>query len=154
MRTVADRFWAKVSGGDVDECWVWTAAQDGTGYGQFWVDRAGGRVAAHRWSYEVMRDEIPAGLDLDHLCRRRECVNPWHLEPVTRRENARRGAKGRLITACPQGHRYTPENTYVSPRRGDRQCRSCMRERNYRAWNALQARTQPNPFTARKDTAA
>lgn len=85
------RFWQKVSGQGVDSCWLWQGATTVNGYGRF-VPRRGIWVLSHRWAYEAMRAEIPAGLDMDHLCRTRACVNPWHLEPVTRQVNALRGA--------------------------------------------------------------
>lgn len=69
-------------------CWIWHAASDKRGYGQFFVD--GRLVKAHRWSFEYHRYPIPDGHELDHLCRRPACVNPDHLEPVTREENLRR----------------------------------------------------------------
>lgn len=80
-----DRFWPRV---DVGLCWVWLGSHD-RGYGHFGVD--GGYVRAHRWAWEALVGPIPPGLVLDHLCRNPSCVNPDHLEPVTRAENTRRG---------------------------------------------------------------
>ncbi len=75
-----------------DGCWLWTAhVHPRTGYVQFRIGgRKGKMVLAHRWAYERFTGPIPAGLELDHLCRVRHCVNPAHLEPVTRSENRRR----------------------------------------------------------------
>jgi hypothetical protein len=89
----------------------------------------GGRPAkTHRVSYESFRGAVPAGLDLDHLCRVRHCVNPWHLEPVTRRVNLLRGANpisiAHLAGTCTRGHAMTPDNTYQAPG-GQRKCRAC-----------------------------
>lgn len=81
----------------------------------------------HRAAYEVLVGPVPEGLELDHLCRVRHCYNPSHLEPVTRLENMRRTMKNGP-DHCPQGHEYTPENSYVHAR-GDRQCRACNRDR-------------------------
>lgn len=76
-------------------CWTWTRARSRQGYG---VLNVGSRcVQAHRFSYEALVGPIPAGLEIDHLCRNRACVNPRHLEPVTRSENVRRGWKHRVL---------------------------------------------------------
>jgi hypothetical protein len=71
-----------------DGCWEWTGARTRGGYGYFWLGVAA--YPAHRVAYATVVGAIPAGLDLDHLCRVRHCVNPRHLEPVTRSENIRR----------------------------------------------------------------
>lgn len=126
-RPLAERFWEKVA--VVGECWEWTASKKPSGYGEFKVD--GRLVRAHRFAYEDMVAEIPAGLFLDHLCRNRACVRPEHLEPVTALVNVRRAIpfmSGHKNT-CPQGHAYSPENTYVR-RQGWRECRTCKRDRD------------------------
>lgn len=107
-------------------CWIWTGADNGRGYGKAKV--SGRSVYVHRAAYEALVGPIPAGLDLDHLCRNRGCYNPAHLEPVTRAENLRRGANGVLLIACPAGHAYDGANTYLDPNGGKR-CRRCHRER-------------------------
>lgn len=78
-------------------CWIWQRNKDRSGYGQITVGPKGGQtcVKAHRVYYERERGPIPIGLQLDHLCRVRDCVNPDHLEPVTLAENARRGFDAR-----------------------------------------------------------
>ena len=53
-------------------------------------------VTAHRYVYEKEVGQIPLGLELDHKCKNRSCVNPTHLEPVSHAENVRRGAKTKL----------------------------------------------------------
>ncbi len=83
------RFWMKVN--FTDTCWLWNAHLDREGYGGFSV--GGMSVPAHRWAYEFCVGPIPDGLTIDHLCRVHNCQNPDHLEPVTRRENVRRGAR-------------------------------------------------------------
>lgn len=114
-------------------CWLWQGAQNGHGYGALNV--AGKQRGAHRVVYELLRGPIPTGLTLDHLCRRRHCVNPDHLEPVTIKENLRRGngSTGRCFrkTRCKRGHAFTDENTY-RPKRGGRICRACRRKPNGR----------------------
>ncbi len=106
-------------------CWDWTAALNSHGYGEvYWL---GSPRGSHRIVYSLLVGPVPVGLDLDHLCRVRHCVNPEHLEPVTRQENLLRGARC-CITHCPQGHEYTPENTRRD-RDGRRRCRECNRIR-------------------------
>lgn len=80
--------------GHTTPCWVWTGAKQSAGYGALRVD--GRVVLAHRHAYEQAVGPIPAGLQLDHLCRVTDCVNPEHLEPVTNRENVLRGRKAKL----------------------------------------------------------
>lgn len=79
---------------DANGCWLWSGCILKSSYSQ--VSRDGVREYAHRWMYKRHKGEIPEGLDLDHLCRIRHCVNPDHLEPVTRTENAQRGQKARV----------------------------------------------------------
>lgn len=112
------------------ECWIWTKALDGYGYAQIAIrltDRLF-RPMVHRVVYEHLRGEIPAGLQLDHLCRVRSCANPEHLEPVTNAENTRRGTA--LLTVCRFGHPLD-----MVDRRGWRRCRTCHRTRT-REWMA------------------
>lgn len=83
-----ERFWSKVVRDDDGlKCWPWLASTV-HGYGQ--INRDGRPRMAHRVAYELLVGPIPEGLDLDHLCRTHCCVNPAHLEPVTRGENVRR----------------------------------------------------------------
>lgn len=94
-----ERFLSRVEVVDGCDCWLWTGANDGRkGYGRTRVPLAvaealaapGMRVAAHRASYHVMRLPLSPEQQLDHLCGRKRCVNPFHLEPVTAVENALR----------------------------------------------------------------
>lgn len=109
-------------------CWLWLLSLNHQGYGLYWAD--GKYQSAHRWIYEQVMGAIPEGLQLDHLCRRRDCVNPHHLEPVTGKENCRRA----MQDYCAHGHKWTDETTYID-KRGQRACIPCMRE-STRRWRA------------------
>lgn len=124
-------FWRKVAVvGNVCECWEWLASKKVDGYGRCGI--GDGKLGyAHRVSYELTIGPIGVGLQLDHLCRNRSCVNPWHLEPVTQQENTRRGEAGKNMrdrTHCPRGHEYTPQNIRAS-KAGKRGCKTCHCER-------------------------
>ncbi|WP_422744277.1 HNH endonuclease signature motif containing protein [Micromonospora sp. WMMD754] len=128
---VRDRLMAKVQIAD-NGCWNFTGAHSAT-YGQIWWNRR--QWLAHRVSYAIHVGPIPEGKQIDHKCRNRSCVNPDHLEPVTAWENANRagmpaGTRQRSKTHCPEGHPYDEANTYVVPKSGHRQCRTCNKRRS------------------------
>lgn len=109
-------------------CWLWMGAWDQCGYGSFWHEGKCWRV--HRLAYEVLVGPIPDDFEIDHLCRTRCCINPAHLEAVSRAENmARIHWPNSAKTHCAQGHLFDEANTYWRPNGKGRQCISCTRER-------------------------
>ena len=124
-----ERFWDKVEE-DSGGCWVWTAGLNTHGYGQFRLGDGQCSRGSHRIAYTALVGSVAEGLQLDHLCRIRNCVNPSHLEQVTHRENLRRGdsptARNARKTTCFRGHDFDKENTYVR-KGGGRRCRACRR---------------------------
>ena len=134
------RFWEKVDRGAANGCWNWTASLKSRGYGRFYLN--GKYHLAHRISYETLCGDVPDGLQLDHLCRNRSCVNPTHLEPVTCRENLLRGdtfnAKNASKTICPLGHAYS--GVYVDKRGHTlRTCKKCRADREARRRERLRS---------------
>lgn len=127
-----ERFWGRVRP-SLDGCLEWTGSKKPNGYGQFTAD--GRCYVAHRWLYEQRVGPIPAGMQLDHLCRNRSCVRLEHLEVVTPRENQHRGDSFSGINArkthCPKGHPFDAGNTIIrsNQRAGRRECRACKNER-------------------------
>jgi len=132
------------------ECWNWTARMS-HGYGQFSIGATGKRYQAHRYVYEQLVGPIPEGVELDHKCRNRACVNPKHMELVSHKVNCRRGDMGLhnfVKTHCKNSHEFTPENTMI--RKGPqgqewRQCRECGRAamRDYMTRRRRAAGIQP-----------
>ena len=145
MRPLADpvkRFKAQYTVDAASGCWLWTGYVKPSGYGTLGV-RVGDRwrdVPAHRFSYYHFVGPVESSLDLDHLCHNRDetcpggwacqhrrCINPEHLEPVSRRVNLRRGlgfiGQNARKTHCPKGHPYSGDNLKL--RRRGRDCRTC-----------------------------
>lgn len=123
---LGERFWSKVDRPNADGCREWVAARDRHGYGRF--NLAGRCWEAYKLAWEEKFGTVPEGLELDHLCRNRACVNPDHLEPVTHAENQRRSVQPSASwTHCVNGHEFSEANTYIRPR-GGRSCRRCTAE--------------------------
>lgn len=139
LETLPERIQNKIMFEPMSGCWLWTAGLDLDGYGHVHIETIDGKEingGAHKHIYQILIGPVPKGLQLDHRCRVRCCVNPLHLEPVTSRENVLRGNNhNRAKTHCPHGHEYTEANTYKytqTERYGQinaRQCRECYRLR-------------------------
>lgn len=134
------RFFAKVSPASSDplDCWQWTGATNSGGYGKF--SSSGSPGYAHRWAWAHFNGPIPDGLVIDHLCRNRSCVNPWHMEPVTQKVNVRRSDRSLVVVPrgpnrrprplkglCKRGHSLKDAYQYPNSRRRD--CLTCRRAR-------------------------
>ena len=140
------RFWRYVHPTLDDSCWLWQGALGSQGYGQIGVGlrrlRTRRNVSAHRVAYEIAYGTVlPFGIEIDHLCRVRRCVNPRHLEAVTHIENTMRGmspmAKQARQTECKYGHALDTANTWRSPTASDRKCRKCGTK-----WRVMLTRVQ------------
>ena len=138
--SLEESFWQRANKKSEFECWLWSGGKNDDGYG---VLR--GRTM-HRYSYELHKGPIPAGLEIDHLCSVRNCVNPAHLEAVSHQENIRRSwdrgncesRRNRLgkwqlsKTHCSNGHEYSRENVVLDSTSGARRCRICEKAKSAR----------------------
>ncbi len=137
-----DKFMARVMPEPNSGCWIWTGRIHDHGYGMFSNPVVSQDYRAHRWSYLRFKGDIPKGTEIDHVCRVRCCVNPDHLEAVTRSVNVRRGTSAertslikKTATHCAKGHLWTPENTRIitkkyRPTGTQRWCRECAKARS------------------------
>ncbi len=129
----------------VTGCVDWTGSMTEKGYGI--VEWDGRTWRAHRVAYVLENGPIPEGMQLDHLCRNRRCINPTHLEVVTSRENTLRGmgpsAQNAMKTHCNRGHILDGDNLYLWNRKGrepTRHCRTCKSLTKARAYNLRRQR--------------
>lgn len=107
-------------------CWHWLGAVSKNGYSKSFMDYK--TTTGHRVFYTYYKGVVPEGLQIDHLCRNKLCVNPEHLEAVTSRENIIRGtgfaAKNSKKKKCLRRHLLSGDNLYITPD-GRRQCKKC-----------------------------
>src|SRR6266851_2746410 len=101
-------------------CWLWQGSKTKSGYAEKWCD--GKAVRLHREVYRRLVGQIPEGLELDHTCPYKHCINPEHLDLITPAKH--RKLTGARKSACINGHEYTPENTIMNSA-GHRCCRTC-----------------------------
>ena len=114
-------------------CWLWTGRLDTKGYARRDFGskdtRAGQTTLLHRRIFaELLGDDARV---LHHVCERRACINPLHLQPLRRADHFFQHYV--RPTHCPHGHEYTDDNTYVHPGTGKRFCRECQRLRRTNA---------------------
>ena len=132
----ANHFHNKIMPEPNSGCWLWTGALNNKGYGVFHIN--GKMRLAHRVAWEVDNGSVPAGLEIDHLCRTRSCVNPQHMEAVTHHENVLRGGNAHK-QFCKRGHPLSGHNLNLGTD-GSRQCRACAHIRYTRLTAAQIAR--------------
>ena len=130
--TLIDRLFEKTIPEPNSGCLLWLGSCNEDGYGSIRIGGKRGRMLrVHRVAFEHFIGPIPSGMEIDHKCRVRCCVNPDHLEPVTHQENCCRaaaagtyGTNNKRKTHCPRGHPYEGDNLYLAPN-GNRQCVTC-----------------------------
>lgn len=129
-----------------DDCWIWTRTMNTAGYGQVWNSDGTHQLTVHRVAYEAYVGPIPDGLEVDHLCNVRLCVNPAHLEIVTHAENLRRGAERRRRLRENPGPAVARTPVQLSPKRQRTIANGRRLQRNYmRRQRAAQKRALTPP---------
>ena len=119
------------------DCWNWLGSLNKDGYGRICINYVD--YLAHRLSFKLHIGNIEDGKELDHLCRNRRCINPFHLEEVTHRENILRGIAPAALharkTECPYGHKFDKANTRFNAN-GSRHCRACDKIRHHTKYHS------------------
>lgn len=155
---ISNETWVKIKHRVRDDgCWIFNGSQQKDGYGSC---NRNGQTLAHRAYYSILKGPLIAGMELDHLCKNRNCVNPDHLEQVSHAENISRGNykinhRNRRKTHCKRGHAFNDENTSYKIEKGyvRRQCIACRRQRakqkyqENKAGEQREGRTTLNPAT-------
>lgn len=128
----------------IGPCWTFTGRHNNRGYGDVTFGRGNhNRWLLHRYTYTLYIGEIPAGLQIDHLCRNRACCNPCHLDPVTNRVNALRGIRAQRTHCARGGHELSGHNLIIR-RGGRRQCRACTYDSQRRSLGRRRATGLPD----------
>lgn len=129
MKPLLTRFWDKVL--FTVDCWEWQASKNNSRYGTFGIGNQK-TTMAHRFSYELFNGKIPDGLEINHLCKNTSCVNPGHLEVVTRQQNVLKSnapsAMQAKQTECKYGHPLSDSNLAIYNKK--RVCRKCHTRRS------------------------
>lgn len=119
-----DRFTKKYTVDPKTGCWNWIASSWG-GYGMFRYERGN---KAHRFSYEYHTGNMLGSLTIDHLCNNTMCVNPEHLQAVSKGENSRRRNLNeyeyKRNEYCKKGHK----RDYINKKTGQLDCKVCKKE--------------------------
>jgi len=138
LKSKLDPIVARIGDQDFSECILWAGSVNEDGYGVLTLKLGDAvrSITAQRIIYTLFWGEIPDGLVVDHECRNRLCINPYHLRAITNRQNILIGmcvaAQNLRKTHCVAGHPLSGDNVLIV-RGGDRSCRMCAQRRK-RAW--------------------
>lgn len=116
-----------------DDCLLWKGKPSAQGYGQVWHE--GKQHGAHRVAYMLLVGPIPDGYEVDHTCRVRMCINPAHLEAVTKEVNRQREADANRKPTCPKGHTRFSQRAGRNGRKM-RRCLDCHLEREHQRYHS------------------
>lgn len=111
---------------NINGCWPWWLGKDPFGYGR--TGHLGKIRGAHVIAWMVFRGDVPVGYEVHHKCNRRDCVNPDHLELLTKLAHYHHHDWGAKLTHCRRGHPLSGDNLYMNrsgPNARRRFCREC-----------------------------